>query len=192
MVSELSAFSLFFFACPQQGWYIRSYGLNWLNLCKTSLANPDGLPWRMRRKTREQEILSKACSKKPSSDNGTWWWTTLPRSFSGYPEAMHQLPAATLETPHPLRYKLILKIDTDAVYKWLNMLEGYFFCSWFFHLRKDYFCTSQSHPPRQGLVGNLLWEEGWKYALTIFSCTHLEFVQGCHQGAELPCRELWG
>ena len=32
----------------------------------------------------------------------------LPRSFSGYPKATHLLLAATLEPPHPLRYKLTL------------------------------------------------------------------------------------
>jgi len=49
-----------------------------------------------------------------------------------YPEATLRLPAATLEIPRPLRYKLILKSpssrvkDADAVDKWLNLLEGYF------------------------------------------------------------------
>jgi len=30
----------------------------------TSLANPDGLPWETKIKTRGQEILSKSCSKE--------------------------------------------------------------------------------------------------------------------------------
>ena len=67
-----------------------------------------------------------------------------------------------------------------------------FFHSWFFQPGKDYFHSSQSSPPRQGLVGNLLRAEGWKYKLTIFSHTNLEFILGCHQGAVLPCRKLWG
>ena len=65
------------------------------------------------------------------------------------------------------------------------------FYSWFFYSRKYYFRSSQSRPPHQGLVGNLLRAEGWKYGLTIFSHTHLEFFPRCHLGTILPCRELW-
>ena len=66
-----------------------------------------------------------------------------------------------------------------------------FFYSWFFQSGKYYFHSSQSSPPRQGLVGNLLRAEGWNYGLTIFSRTHLEFIPHCHQGAVLACRKLW-
>ena len=70
--------------------------------------------------------------------------------------------------------------------------RGLFFYSWFFQLRKYYFFSSESLPPCQGLVGNLLGAKGWKYRLTTFSRTHLEFIPGCHQGAVLPCWKLWG
>jgi len=67
-----------------------------------------------------------------------------------------------------------------------------FLCSWVFKLRKDCFHSSQSSPPCQGLVGNLLRAEGWNYRLTIFSHAHLEFIPRFHQGVVLPCRKLWG
>jgi len=41
-----------------------------LNLCKTILANPNGLPWKKKIKMREYEILSKYYSKNLSSEKG--------------------------------------------------------------------------------------------------------------------------
>ena len=67
-----------------------------------------------------------------------------------------------------------------------------FFYSWIFDSGKDFFRSSQSGPPRQGLVGNILQAEEWKYGLTIFSCTHLGFILWCRQGVVLSCQELWG
>ena len=48
------------------------------------------------------------------------------------------------------------KIDADAVDRWLNLLEGYFSVHDFFDREKITFFTTQSHPPCQGLVENLL------------------------------------
>jgi len=61
-----------------------------------------------------------------------------------------------------------------------------------FRVGKILFRSSQSSPPRQGLVGNLLRIEGWKHRLTIFNHTHLGFILRCHQGAVLPFQNLWG
>ena len=55
---------------------------------------------------REQEILSKYCSRRPSRSRGARWWINLLRSFEDYPPMMHLHPKATLEVPLLLRYKL--------------------------------------------------------------------------------------
>ena len=47
------------------------------------------------------------------------------------------------------------QIGVDVVDRWLNLLEGYFSVHDFYDW-EDYFCTPQSYPPCQGLVGNLL------------------------------------
>jgi hypothetical protein len=70
VVSERSAHSRSFFACPQRDQGIRSWGSIWLNLCEISLANPYERPWGKKRKMREQEILSKCCSRRPSRNKG--------------------------------------------------------------------------------------------------------------------------
>ena len=67
-----------------------------------------------------------------------------------------------------------------------------FFCSWIFESGKDCFLSSQSSPLHQGLVGSLIWAEEWKYGLTIFNHTYLEFIHGCHKGVVPPYQKLWG
>jgi len=52
------------------------------------------------------------------------------------------------------------QIETNVVDKWLNLLEGYFFVHDFSSREKIIFRSSQSSPPCQGLVGNLLRAEG--------------------------------
>ena len=74
----------------------------------------------------------------------------------------------------------------------VKFVRWLFFHSWFFQSGKDYFCSSQSSPPRQVLVGNPLRVEEWKHRLTIFSHTYLGFIPGCHQGAVLPYKEPQG
>ena len=44
---------------------IRIQGLNWSNLCKTSLANPDGLPWHMKRKMRGRRSYQNIARRGP-------------------------------------------------------------------------------------------------------------------------------
>ena len=67
-----------------------------------------------------------------------------------------------------------------------------FLGSWLFRSGEECFCTPQSLPPCQGLVGNLLWEKGQDKTLSILSRTHLEFFPRCHQGKILSRGELWG
>ena len=67
-----------------------------------------------------------------------------------------------------------------------------FLRSWLFGPRENYFCTPQSYPPCQGLVGNLLWAKGRDRTLFVLSRTHLEFFLRCHQGTILSRGELWG
>ena len=55
-----------------------------------------------------------------------------------------------------------------------------------------YFFTTQSRPPCQGLVGNLLWEKGRGGTLSVLSHTHLEFFPRCHKGTILSSGKLWG
>ena len=62
----------------------------------------------------------------------------------------------------------------------------------FLWLRKYYFCTPQSCPPCQRLVGNLLWVKGQGRTLFVLCRTHLEFIPRWHQGTILPRSELWG
>ena len=74
----------------------------------------------------------------------------------------------------------------------VESIRRIFLSSWFFWPGEGYFCTPQSYPPCQGLVGNLQWENGWDRTLFFLSRTHLEFFLRCHQGKILSRGELWG
>ena len=74
----------------------------------------------------------------------------------------------------------------------VESIRRIFFGSWLFWPRKDYFFSTQSRPPCQGLVGNLLWEKGWRITLSVLSRTHLEFFPRFHKGTILSNGELWG
>src|ERR1700728_3452270 len=81
----------------------------------------------MRRKTRGQEILSKSCSKKPSS------------SYSRN------------ATPFKVQVNFEItifegKIDADAVDKWLNLLDGYFSVHEFSSREKIVFALLKANP----------------------------------------------
>jgi hypothetical protein len=73
-----------------------------------------------------------------------------------------------LEEPLPSRYKLILifpylkvKIDADALEKWLNLLEGYFFVQNFFDREKITFALLKALPHVKHW-----WETYWEKSST--------------------------
>ena len=82
------------------------------------------------------------------------------------------------------------KIDADAVYRWLNLLEGYFSVHDFSDRENIIFTLLKATPPCQGLVGNLLRARGRGRTLFVLSYTHLEFFSRCHQGTVLSHGEL--
>lgn len=62
-------FYIFLWMSPTRSGY-NELGLEPVEPLKASLAYPDGLRWKKKGKTREQEILSKYCSSNPPSDRG--------------------------------------------------------------------------------------------------------------------------
>ena len=63
----------------------------------------------------------------------------------------------------------------------VESIRRIFLGSWLFWPGEDYFCSPQSYPPCQGLVGNLLWEKGQDRTLSVLSHTHLELFPGGHK-----------
>ena len=107
VLSEQSALWLFLGAWPRRGSSTENLVSNYFR--SIILAVPNDLPWRKKRETTEQEILSSRCLRKPSSDRGTRWWTVSPKSFSECRQwQVHLQQAAGSGMQLPSRYKLTL------------------------------------------------------------------------------------
>jgi hypothetical protein len=82
------------------------------------------------------------------------------------------------------------QIDADALEKWLNLLEGYFFFT-IFPIEKRSFSHSLRLSPMSNIGGKLTGRKIPQRSLEYMgSRSHLGFFCGCGKGTILPCWQL--